>query len=162
MGSIHGKTPRGAADSSSSAATAIREGPPTLVQGAPTTPVEHVRLALALDPFDKAIANALPDRTKFTIRKFTAKPSDVIRQMALAVEELEKAPQPLDRFKGPMYECLPEGSPARTTNLPLIRLISRTTGYADIQLARDLAAGIPIAGAIPKSNALKGRARAVS
>ena len=132
---------------------------PPFIKGSPETPVEHVRAALGTDPFAQAIENALPDKTKFIIHKRATRPSEVIRQRALAVEELERLSGSLGRFKEPWYTCLPEGSPARRINLPLIHMISSTLGYADVHLARDLAAGMPIVGTIPKTNALKDRAR---
>ena len=54
---------------------------------------------------------------------------------------------------------LPEGSPARSLNFPLIYLIVQTYDYEGALFARDLANGIPIVGHVPSSHVLTNRDR---
>lgn len=65
----------------------------------------------------------------------------------------------LGKFRTAWTERLPEGSPARALNFPLIHFLVVTFGYKGEEFAQDLARGMPIVGAIPVSNVSQTRVR---
>ena len=61
----------------------------------------------------------------------------------------------LESMRGMLNERLPEHSPARLLNIPLIMPMVRAVEYPDLKFTVGLVKGVDIAGDIPESDALK-------
>ena len=133
---------------------------PMLIGNEFPSPEAHIDKATKMDPFDIALEEAIPQQFKYIAYKCTWQPGEVLQQRERAVAELKDVSRKLKPLGGKWKEKLPEGSPARQLNLPLIQLLCKTFEYPDVNLPRDLAWGMPIVGTIPEARALQARAQA--
>lgn len=132
---------------------------PQLISGEAPSPEAHLERARRVGPFDIALGRAIPTQFKMIAYKCTWQPGEVIKQRERALLALQDVSAQLGESRGRWTAALPEGSPARVLNLPLIHILRKTFEYPDVTSSRDLAKGMPIVGPTPETKVLKARER---
>ena len=132
---------------------------PQLITREISTPEMHMEAAKRIDPFKIALENALPQQFKHSAYMCTWEQKYVIQQRLWVVSQLKDVSKGLEKNREKWKGALPEGSPARQLNLPLIHILCKTLDYPDVHFTRDLALGMPIVGSIPSTQVLQPRER---
>ena len=113
-----------------------------------------LRMALELNPFERVLANALSPAEQEGVKFNCTNPTRVKRMRHKATKRLESLRGELHLGKVRFSNGLPVLAPARKLRIPLIQKLIGGLNYTDKTLAKDLVAGMPIAGAIPRTTAL--------
>ena len=124
------------------------------IGGDPTTALE---IATHIDPFGRALNTALPIRSRNTIRWVSRIASLSKTHRRKIIRHLTKISLELEPQLARRNACLPEHSPARLLNIPLIALLARSLEYPGLKLPVGRVKGMNIAGYIPAPNALAER-----
>ena len=121
---------------------------PSLLPGEPSNPTEHLNAALKTDPFSILLEQALSADEKRTISNCATAPDQVISRRFAAKAFLADAARKLEPQRTSWASQLPENSPARNLNFPLMFWVANTLEFEDKDLVGDLFNGMPIAGPI--------------
>ena len=101
---------------------------PMFVSQWAATAEEHVLLASRVGPFGDALDKAYPPRFKHVAHRCASDAGEVVKQRERALVVFREVSDALDRSRAPRARGLPEGSPARELNLPLIHLLVKAFG----------------------------------
>ena len=123
--------------------------PPSLILGTWHSPEDHVRAASHINPYAELINTSLSQPIKSTLWACATKPHEIKIRRAAASSYFEKLAFYLEPIRKRWTAQLPELSPARSINFPLIFSLTARFGYEDTEFVRDLSKGMPIAGPIP-------------
>ena len=132
---------------------------PSLIAGSPGTPGDHVRAALAVSPLASLVNAAVPPTAKALISETIRDPAAMVLRRRTAIAAFRAVAVKLAPYRKKWSENLPPGSPARALNLPLLHILVKRNGYVDSSIVDDMALGMPIAGEIGVTGALKPRER---
>ena len=133
---------------------------PSLILGTWHSAEDHVRAASHISPYAELINTALTRRIKSTLSACATRPGEIKTRRGLALSSSERLANDLEPIRARWTAQLPEQSPARSINPPLIFAITTKFGYEDTEFAHDLSMGMPIAGPIPPTPGLTTRKRA--
>ena len=133
---------------------------PSLILGTWHSPEDHVRAASHINPYAELINTALTQQVKSTLLACATLPDEIKTRRNLALSSFEKLSNDLEPIRSRWAMKLPELSPARTINFPLIFSLTTKFGYDDTEFVRDLSMGMPIAGPIAPTPGLTTRKRA--
>ena len=132
---------------------------PSLIVGAPDSVSAHVCAARAVSPVASLINLALPMRVRSLLSSHLSDAKGTVARRNNAVEVFRDISDKMAPYRVVWAAKLPEGSPAREINLPLLHLLVKRFDYPDSQIINDLRTGMPIAGVIPECKTLEPRAK---
>ena len=135
---------------------------PAFVPATVTSSDEHIALAAVSDPFFDSARLGLPVSFTAAAAACLRQPAVVVAKRARALKELQRIDATLLPFREQWTASLPEYSPIRNLNFPLMHMLCTTLEYPDKSFVSDLWKGMPIAGDIPPSDVLTPRVRNAS
>ena len=130
---------------------------PSLITGSPPDREAHLTAARNVNPTATLLSVTLTPAMKEICNETVFLPQAVITKRKSALETLTAVSKSLGTRRWSWTDALPEGSPARNLNFPLIHCLIRTFGFDDHTLTYDLSYGMPITGHIPESGSLPTR-----
>ena len=121
---------------------------PSLILGTWHSAEDHVRAASHINPYAELINTSLTQPIKSALLACATRPNETKIRRAEASTYFERLAFDLDPIRKRWTAQLPEKSPARLINFPLIYLLPNALDYPDKQFTHDLSQGMPIAGPI--------------
>ena len=132
---------------------------PSLFPRLASCPSDHVTMGLALDPFRMLLARAVSPALQHVSLLCAFEPDAVIYGRTRMLAHLRALSGRLAGQRSRWVACLPQHSPAARLNFPLMYFLTVHYAYVDKDFVHDLAVGMPIAGEIPVTGALRPRVR---
>ena len=121
------------------------------------SPEDSLLIANRIGPFDRALNTASPLRSRNTIRRVAQDASLVKTHRRKVTRHRINVSRKLEPLRVRLNGNLPDSSPARTQNMPVIKLLARRMDYPYLKLPSGLIRGVDITGDIPPKNALTRR-----
>ena len=120
----------------------------------------HLDAAMTARPHNFFLDRAITPKIKNLTMKLKERPDEVVRERAEMLQHLQDLSNKLEPTRNKWRKAPPRDSPSRDINFPLLHLILTSLEYNDKSMTGDVSRGLPIAGPVPITNALKAKRKA--
>ena len=135
---------------------------PTLIPAGITSRIQHLNIALNVDPFTFNLKQALHTDDLRNINWILRDPGVVEAFRSNVTTCLDEINGTLKSVKEKWAAALPPKSPASGVNFPIIYFISKTFSYPDTNFANEFSKGLPLVGEIKPCEVLVPKLRDAS